>query len=80
LGHYRRLYSQFGRPTLRRLGRGELQYRKPAGYEIVSGINSYNHEQEFLIHTASSAPEPTSLGLFGLGLAGAFAARRWRKK
>jgi hypothetical protein len=51
-----------------------------AGYEIVSGINYDNHEQEFLIHTAPSAPEPASLGLFGLGLAGAFAARRWRKK
>jgi hypothetical protein len=52
-----------------------------AGYQIVSGINWNNHEQEFLIYTPPCpTPEPASLGLFGLGLAGAFAARRWRKK
>jgi PEP-CTERM motif len=54
-----------------------------AGYQIVSGINWNNHEQEFLIYNPPCdpvAPEPASLGLFGLGLAGAFAARRWRKK
>lgn len=52
-----------------------------AGFQIVSGINWNNHEQEFLIYTPPCpTPEPASLGLFGIGLAGAFAARRWRKK
>lgn len=50
------------------------------GYYIVSGIDSHNHEQEFLIHLPTSAPEPASYALFGLGLVGALTARRWKKR
>lgn len=46
-----------------------------SGYEIVSGINAQNHQQEFLIRTPT--PEPASFALIGVGL---LAAGVWRRK
>ena len=51
-----------------------------ANFDIVSSVNSWNREQEFIIGSNCDAPEPASFALLGVGLLMAGASRAWRRR
>jgi PEP-CTERM motif len=50
-----------------------------ANFQIVSAVDSYNRQQEFIIGNCD-APEPASFALLGAGLLMAGASRAWRRR